>query len=245
MSRPFISVITVVRNAVDSIESCLRSVSEQNYQYTEHIVIDGASTDGTCDVLRRCRGKISCCISESDQGIYDAMNKGLGIASGRFVHFLNASDRYHDCRVLTDISRQLEESKVCFGDLMYVDKHGQSRNLGRPYSWADELKASRVPQPVLFVPLAFYRAVGGFDLRYQIAADYEMFLRLASRFPVKYISRSVTIMHSGGVSYQNPRLAFREARDISIRYGLPPVLAGTYYMLKLCRFLAARFLNRI
>lgn len=245
MESPFFSIITVVRNAVDSIDVCLDSVVQQNIRDLEHIVIDGASTDGTTDRLLARRGEIAHLVREPDAGIYDAMNKGLALARGRYVHFLNATDKYHDSGVLGGLSGELEEDRVGYGDLVYVDRHGRARNLGRPYSWEEELKASYVPQPTLFVPLGFYRAVGKFDLRYRIAADYEMFLRLASRYPVKYIPRPVTVMHAGGFSYQHPRSAFREACEISVKYGLPRIAAEYFYYRKLARFTAARLLHRI
>jgi glycosyltransferase involved in cell wall biosynthesis len=241
-----LSVITVVRNASRVVEDTVRSVLEQTYSPIEYIVIDGASTDGTQAILARYRGKYSVYRSEPDAGIYDAMNKGLSGVTGDVVHFLNAGDTYCDGNTIAEIVPELTTHALCYGDLIYLDRRGGRRNLGVPYSWAEELKASRVPQPTLFVPAAFYREVGGFDMRYRIAADYEMFLRLARRYPVKRICKPVTVMPWGGKSFRNAYSGFEEARRISIHYGQRSFTANVSYLLKLAKFwVAHRFLGAL
>ena len=122
ITDPKISVITVVRNGAATIEDTIRSVASQDYPRIEHVVIDGASTDGTLDIVRRQRDKIAAFQSEPDRGMYDAMNKGLALATGEIVGFLNADDIYADSSVLREIADTLWASEVdaCYGDLVYV-----------------------------------------------------------------------------------------------------------------------------
>ena len=122
IADPKISVITVVRNGAATVEDTLRSVAAQDYPRVEHVVIDGASTDGTLDIVRRHRDKIAAFRSEPDRGMYDAMNKGLALATGEIVGFLNADDVYADSNVLREIADTLRATEVdaCYGDLVYV-----------------------------------------------------------------------------------------------------------------------------
>src|SRR5688572_26258631 len=159
-----ITVITVVRNAVHTIERCIQSVIDQRIDNIEYIVIDGASTDGTLDVLKKYSSFISKLVSEPDKGLYDAMNKGLQLATGKYVHFLNADDHYFSPTVLTRLLPQLDVDSVCYAQIIYVEESGNQRTLGVSFSWEKELKKSHIPQPALFVPRKLYAEVEGFDL---------------------------------------------------------------------------------
>ena len=216
---PVITVITVVRNGAAVIDGCIRSVLEQSVPDLEYIMIDGASTDGTLDIVRGYGGAISCVVSEPDQGLYDAMNKGLRLARGRFVHFLNADDRYATPDTLRTLLPELDDHFICHAQMIYVLGDGSRRVLGETFSRRRELQASRLPQPVLFVAKQIYDQVGGFDTRYRIAADYDMVLRLTERFPTRFIARPVTVMHAGGVSFMRPGLAFGESMQVARRHG--------------------------
>lgn len=220
-----ISVITVVRNGADVIADCIESVLAQQIDGLEYIVIDGASTDGTLEIIRRYGDAISVCISEPDRGLYDAMNKGLRLARGRYIHFLNADDRYVAPDTLSRLLPQLDESTVCYGAMIYQEADGRQRRLGSPFSWSRELIESHVPQPTLFVPSQLYREVGEFDLNYRIAADYDMVLRLARRFPMRFVDQPVTLMAAGGISYTQMGRTFKEAARVSISHGRPVLAA--------------------
>lgn len=219
ISTPVLTVITVVRNGETVIDGCIRSVLEQCIPDLEYIVIDGASTDGTLDIVRGYGSALSRVVSEPDKGIYDAMNKGLRLARGRFVHFLNADDRYAAPDTLRTLLPQLDERYVCHAQMIYVLPDGSRRLLGEPFSRQRELRGSRLPQPVLFVAKSLYDQVDGFDTRYRIAADYDMVLRLTERFPTRFIAQPVTVMHAGGISFQQPDLAFGEAMQVARRHG--------------------------
>ncbi len=220
-----ISVITVVRNGADVIADCIESVLAQQIEGLEYIIIDGASTDGTLEIIRRYGDAISGCISEPDRGLYDAMNKGLGLARGRYVHFLNADDRYVSPETLRQLLPKLDDNTVCYGAMIYQEVDGRQRRLGLPFSWDRELIESHVPQPTLFVPIQLYREVGEFNLNYRIAADYDMVLRLARRFPMRFVDQPVTLMVAGGISYTHMEQTFKEAARVSISHGRPALAA--------------------
>ena len=224
-----ITVITVVRNGAEVIADCIESVLGQQIEGLEYIIIDGASTDGTPEVIQRYGDAISVCISEPDRGLYDAMNKGLRLARGRYIHFLNADDRFVAPDTLSRLLPQLDESTVCYGAMIYQEADGLKRRLGSPFSWSRELIESHVPQPTLFVPSQLYREVGEFDLNYRIAADYDMVLRLARRFPVRFVDQPVTLMMAGGISYIHMGQTFKESAMVSIRHGRPRVATYATY----------------
>jgi len=227
---PLISVVTVVRNGASVIAGCIDSVLAQEITGLEYIIIDGASTDGTQEIIRRYGDAISICISEPDKGLYDAMNKGLRIARGRYIHFLNADDRYVANDTLSQLLPQLDENTVCYGAMIYQEEDGRQRRLGSPFSWERELMESHIPQPTLFVPARLYREVGEFDLQYRIAADYDMVLRLARRHPVRFVDQPVTLMMAGGISYTQMGRTFKEAARVSVNHGRSAVAAYLTYV---------------
>jgi len=119
-----LSIITVVKNNREFTESCIISIKEQNYPNFEHIIIDGASTDGTVDVIRTHKNGNTKVICEPDNGLYDAMNKGIRLSGGDIVGFLNSDDMLYDDRALESIVKVFDENEIdsCYGDLVYVDK---------------------------------------------------------------------------------------------------------------------------
>lgn len=241
MSDQFpISVITVVRNGEAIIDGCIESVVAQKIKGLQYIVIDGASTDGTLARIRRWGDAVSTVVSESDKGLYDAMNKGLRLARGRFIHFLNADDRYVAPDTLRQFLPHLDEDTVCYGTMIYQEDNGRQRRLGLPFSWERELIESHIPQPTLFVPTRLYRKVGEFDLQYCIAADYDMVLRLVRRFPVRFIDQPVTLMMAGGISYTQMGRTFKEAARVSVSHGRPVAAAYLTYLRHMITWQVAR-----
>jgi hypothetical protein len=162
--------------------------------------------------------------------LYDAMNKGLRLARGRYIHFLNADDRYVAPDVLSRILPLLDENSIFFGAMIYKEANGRQRRLGAPFSWHRELIESNVSQPTLFVPARLYRDVGEFDLSYRIAADYDMVLRLARRFPIRFVDQLVTLMVAGGISHKQMGLTFKEAAQVSISHGRSATAAHLTYL---------------
>lgn len=240
MSQPIFTVITVVRNMKGSIGRCIDSVLAQKIEGLEYIIIDGASTDGTLDVIRSYGSAITKVVSEPDRSLYDAMNKGLRLATGKYIHILNADDHYVAQDTLANLIPQLEEDKACYGQMIYQDEQGNQRELCKPYSWEREIVASRIPQPTFIAAKALYDQIGEFDVSYKIAADYDLILRMCERFPVKFIPLPVTMMHAGGLSYRQMKLSFKEAAIVSQRHGRSFLASRATYFKRLLKWQVAR-----
>jgi len=199
-----ISVITVAYNAEATIGDTLCSVVEQDYPYIEHIVVDGASTDSTLDIVRQYPSVRW--ISEPDHGIYDAMNKGLAMASGDVVAILNADDMYAHHEVLSRVAKVLADKSLdlCFADLNFIN---EQEKVVRHYSSArfqpKQLRNGWMPaHPTLYVRKSFFDKVGKFRTDYKIAADYEWIVRAFSTLKAswKYVPEVWVNMRMGGVS---------------------------------------------
>jgi glycosyltransferase involved in cell wall biosynthesis len=201
-----ISIITVVLNGTATIRDCIESVQAQTYP-AEHIVIDGGSTDGTLDIISEYTG-LSQMVSEPDDGIYDAMNKGIGLATGAVVGILNADDIYTNPDVLTKVAKVFEDEKTdsCYGDLVYLDPNRKGKVIR---SWhSGEFKPERFywgwmpPHPTFFVRRSVYEKNGYFNLDLGSAADYEMMLRFLVKHEIStvYIPEVLVKMRIGGKS---------------------------------------------
>ena len=203
-----ISIITVVFNGVKTIDSCINSVLSQDYPFVEYIIVDGNSSDGTKDVILSYGNHISQFISEPDQGIYDAMNKGIALATGDVIGILNADDFYADSTVLSRVATVLQSTnaQACYGDLEYVD--GADEKLVKRKWNAGEYKENAFlygwmpPHPTFFVRKECYSKIGNFRLDMGSAADYELMLRMIhkSGISLTYIAKVIVKMRAGGVS---------------------------------------------
>lgn len=200
------SIITPVYND-PRVERCLRSVEAQEGAFdVEHIVVDSNSTDETVDVLTRYDEHIDRLIREDDDGMYDAINKGLAQATGDVVGILNADDRYQDHAVLGDVATTMAETGVdaCYGDLVYVDADDQVVRYWKSGSYSPYkfYFGWMPPHPTVFVRQELYDRYGGFDVSYSISSDYEFLLRLffVHDVSIEYIDRVLVRMELGGMS---------------------------------------------
>jgi len=202
-----ISIITVVRNGAKTIRDCIESVQSQRHK-AEHIIVDGASTDGTLDIIDEYRSNLSLVISEPDNGIYDAMNKGIQLATGDVVGFLNADDFYPNPEVLSRVVNAFENTRVesCYGDLVYVHptRTAQVKRFWRsgPYDPYRFFFGWMPPHPSFFVRRSIYETHGSFNLTLGTAADYELMLRflLKQNVSTLYIPEVLVKMRAGGLS---------------------------------------------
>lgn len=180
----------------------------QTYGNIEHIVVDGASSDGTLEIVRSTGKRIVNVVSERDNGIYDAYNKGLFLASGEVIGFLNSDDFYCSETVIEQVMAAFEDESVdaCYADLVYVDRNN-IHNITR--YWKSKaykhgiFKESFVPaHPTLFLRRSVYEKSGGFNLSYRLAADYEFMLRIFHRLNIKsvYIPEIFVKMRTGGAT---------------------------------------------
>lgn len=216
-----VSVITAVYNGENTVAEALDSVFSQTYQNIESIVIDGKSTDRTMDVLGARSGKISRLISERDNGIYDALNKGIRVATGDVIGFLHADDLFEDCHVIERIAQAFDDPNVdaVYGDLVYVRRENPLHvirywrsGVFRPYLLS---RGWMPPHPTFYVRRSVYERFGSFDLSYKIAADYESILRYLGAGGVKcgYIPDVLVRMRVGGVSNRSISTILRKSRE--------------------------------
>ncbi|MAG85807.1 MAG: glycosyl transferase [Flavobacteriaceae bacterium] len=206
-----VSIITVCLNSEQTIEDTILSVKQQEYGNIEHIFVDGGSTDGTIDIINKYNDNGSQIISQKDNGIYDAMNKGLQICSGDITGFLNADDFYADNFAIQRIADtvKLNDVDCCYGDLEYVAKNNPEKQIRiwRSTPYRDNLfnKGWHPPHPTFFAKKNVFDRLGHFDLNFKIAADYEIMLRFLKRHRIKscHIPQILVKMRAGGRSNRN------------------------------------------
>jgi len=207
-----LSIITATYNASKTLPDCLECIAKQSIQ-VEHILIDGASTDGTMKLLDSNREQLAHIVSEPDKGIYDAMNKGLKLSSGEVVGILNADDFYPSDNTLEKVLAVFDnpEIEACYGDLVYVDGQNPDRVVRFWRSGHFDLNKFywgwMPPHPTFFVRRSVYESFGFFNLDLGSAADYEIMLRfmLKHQLKVAYIPEVLVHMRTGGVSNMSLR----------------------------------------
>jgi glycosyltransferase involved in cell wall biosynthesis len=245
-----ITVVTAVFNGGPQIGATLSSVAAQDFSSVEHIVIDGASSDETMDVIRRHLQRVARVVSEPDAGAYDAFNKGLRLASGDIVGFLGCGDTYSSGMTLSTIAERFSDPKVdaVFGDLVIVGENDPSRILRRyrsKYFSPKRLAFGFMPaHPTLFLRREIYTRVGEYSTRYRIASDFEMCLRVFANTPAHYvyIPEVLVRMRSGGLSNKGWKSKMAITREMQLACALNGV--GTNW-LKLCARLPFKLLETL
>jgi glycosyltransferase involved in cell wall biosynthesis len=207
-----ISIITVVWNNVKTIKDTIDSVLSQTYKNIDYIVIDGGSTDGTLSLLESRRDQLSALVSEPDEGIYDAMNKGIKLAKGDVIGFLNSDDFYLNDKVISKVASEFERDiflDASYANLVYVDQTNTSKIIR--YFKTGEFKQGLFlkgwcpAHPTFFVRKSVYERNGNFDLNYHFASDVELMMRFLEIHKIKslYIPEVMVKMRMGGVSNRN------------------------------------------
>jgi glycosyltransferase involved in cell wall biosynthesis len=230
---PRISIITVCLNSAQTIRDTLISVASQDFHEVEHLIIDGGSRDGTLEVVRAEAGPCARLVSEPDLGIYDAMNKGIGLATGDVVGFLNADDTFAGPHVLQRVCEVMSRPGVdaCYGDLVYVDSADPSRIVrywkSGPFRPGSFSRGWVPPHPTFFTRASTYRQHGSFDLRYRLAADFDLLVRLfeGRRIAAEYLPEVLVRMRTGGATNKNLLNIFKQNLEICralYRNGVPP-----------------------
>ena len=203
-----ITIITVVFNGAKYIRSAIQSVLSQDYDNIEYIVIDGGSTDGTVNIVKEYQDKISVFISEPDEGIYDAMNKGIVLATGNVIGILNSDDFYVDNNVVKQVVREFNNRGVdsVFADLVYIS----SSNINKVVRYFDSgqfkpslLSYGLMPaHPTFFVKKSIYEKYGKFHTNFKNAADFDLLARFicTNKITYYYIDKVIVKMRLGGAS---------------------------------------------
>ena len=204
----FFSIITATYNSSSTVKQALQSLYNQSFQDYEHIIIDGFSTDNTLNIIEQYKCNQVKVISEPDNGMYDALNKGIKLASGRVIGFLHADDAYSNPDVLRIIHATFQENgtDAVYGDLKYVKKENPSKVLrhwkSNNYNPAMLKNGWMPPHPTFYVKKSIYDQYGVFDLAMEISSDYEIMMRFLGKFKISasYIPDVLVTMKTGGAS---------------------------------------------
>jgi glycosyltransferase involved in cell wall biosynthesis len=233
-----ISIITATYNSALTVKDTLFSIQEQDYPDIEHIIVDGHSADNTLELVNG-YPHVAKVISEKDRGIYDAMNKGISLATGEVIGILNSDDIYTDSTVISSVAQVFSNPKImtCYADLQYVHPADLNRTIrtwkSGPFHRRNFYKGWMPPHPTFFVRANVYREVGLFNLDLRSAADYEIMLRILLKHGVTshYLPRIIVKMRAGGMSnasFRNRLLANKEDRLAWKLNGLKPYFFTTY-----------------
>jgi glycosyltransferase involved in cell wall biosynthesis len=206
---PFFSIITVVFNRAKTIEIAISSLRSQSFKNYEHIIIDGGSTDGTHEILEKYKSKNTVIVSEGDRGIYDAINKGIAIATGKYIGVLHSDDFYPNRNTLGDVFNQLarDDIDVIYGDAKYLRardsallRYYRSNN----FSYQNLRYGIMLAHTTLYVKKTIFYDIGVYDIDYKIAGDFEFVCRLFKKnIKAIYIPKVLMMMRDGGLSNAN------------------------------------------
>lgn len=216
-----VSIITAVFNRQDCIQTSLDSVKSQTYPNIEHIAVDGASIDGTLEILQAELGENSLLISEKDNGIYDALNKGIAAASGEIIGLMHSDDFFAHKDIVSRIATAFNDPTVeaVYGDLEYVaanDRQRVVRNwISEEYKPEKLKKGWMPPHPTLFLRRQVFDRLGNYDTNFKIAADYDAILRWFGKGQIRshYIPEVLVKMRVGGESNASLAKIFRKSHE--------------------------------
>ena len=215
--RPKFSIITICFNEAKNIRRTCESIASQSRKDFEWIVIDGASSDGTLDILEEFQGSIYHLISEVDHGIYDAMNKGIELASGEYLVFMNGGDFFASAKVLEWIHSSPQKDLV-YGDIFYDCNNGRIETYPEILSNNYMLK-KMLPHQASFYHRQLFEKYGKFDASYKIAGDYDFFARILKTGEVSHyhISKPLAVFDNSGISSSSKQRNCRKEENHRIR----------------------------
>lgn len=215
-----VTLLTVTFNSEKYLEECINSVIDQTYNDIEHIVIDAVSTDGTLNIIRKYKEHIHRFVSEKDHGMYDAINKGISMATGDIVGILNSDDKLSSNDVIEDIVRCFNDEQVdaVYGDLVYVEQLNLTNVLrywkGVTYKRFRFNYGWMPAHPTFYVRRSLFAELGGYESHYYTAADYEFMTRYLYRFRINafYLPKLIVTMRAGGQSNKSIKIRLRANR---------------------------------
>lgn len=251
-----ITIITVVYNNVQSIGKAIESVLRQTYDNIEYIIVDGKSTDGTLDKIKSYqdsslfKNRITKIVSEKDEGMYDALNKGIAMATGEYIGLVHADDQLYDDQVVENIVKKVDETKcdILYGDGVYVDSSNDRRVVrnwqgGRYTKFA--MRTCWLPlHPTVYIKRAVYEKYGTYDKQYKIAGDTDLLIRMLyeHNLNVVYLHKFIIRMNMGGMSTSAGTSSGKwdEDRKILKLHGLPSWMLYCKIMRKVPQFITQK-----
>lgn len=252
-----VSIITVSFNSIETIKNTIESVKNQDWPFIEHIIIDGASNDGTLAVIENEINPNMTVVSEPDNGIYDAMNKGIALASGDIIGFLNSDDFFANESTVRWIASSFDEySDICYGDLVYVERYNVSKYIRY---WKSGFFSKRLfkigwipPHPTFYARASYFSRYGNFNLNYNLASDFELMHRfiIFSNGRIKYLQKTLVYMRLGGATNESFRNIILQNQEIlkilKIKFNFVRVVIYIVYKLyrKFLEFTSVKILMR-
>lgn len=217
-----ISIITVCLNSENLIEKTIKSIINQTYPNIEYIIIDGKSTDNTLGVIKKYESHVNILVSEKDNGVYDAMNKGAHLANGDLIYFLNSGDYLYDDKILEKIASEAEKNNLCeifYGDILYYNSSG-SKYYSGPKNSIVEIISRGINHQSIFTRKSAFEKCGYFDTKYKIFADYDWLLRCLIKYQTKINKIEIPISYylRGGLSDNYIKDYMHEKYEIITNY---------------------------
>ena len=235
--KPFYSIITVCYNSEKTIRDTIKSVLAQKFKNFEYIIIDGCSEDKTLEIIKNFNDERIKLISEPDKGIADAMNKGVKISQGNWIHILNSDDCYYSKDSLMQASKILETNKTNYFGICFKNNKNE---IYRYYSWEyffpKLLFKACIPHPSMIVSKNQYEEIGNYNLSLKYTSDHEFTLRLVKRYPGKNKKFFLVTKLDGGVTHKFHKEVIYEFREILKNIKLPIILSNLIFYLKLFNF---------
>jgi glycosyltransferase involved in cell wall biosynthesis len=235
-----ISIITTTYNSASTIRDTLESVVNQSYNNIEHIIIDGKSRDNTLAIIAEFP-HVAKIVSESDKGIYDAMNKGIKLATGEVIVMLNSDDFYENNQVINTIVHCFEiepQIDIVYGNISYVNHNDTNKVIRRvkskPYYDNFFEDGEIVPHPTFFAKRKIYEKLGDYDFSFRLAADYEYTIRALKihKFKAHYLDEFLVKMRMGGATTQNVNSIIKVNQEILRAFKKNKLKGGMFFMTK-------------
>jgi glycosyltransferase len=235
MNNLKISIVTVSYNSAEFIETTIKSVLEQDYDNFEYIIIDGGSTDGTLEIIKKYSDQLAYWISEPDGGIYEAMNKGITQTTGDIVGMINSDDYYlpNAFKLVNKAFKGKTLNEYIFwGDVEY-------ELLGRVKGWRPQnlKRGAFAPHPSMFCPKCIYERIGLYDTSFRLLGDYDFMYRAIHKYSIKplYLPEVIAFFREGGLADSNIVACLRDELKVKLRYGQSPFIAIPLFLLKIIK----------
>lgn len=228
-TKPLISIITVVYNGVKHLEKTIQSVTGQNYDNVEYIIVDGGSNDGTLDIIKKYEEVIDYWMSEPDKGISDAFNKGIETATGDWLNFLNAGDCFISKETVSNVAKYFKQKHIITG----FSKSGKGKCPRRPKNNLQPLQIkARISHQASFISKSIFLKKGNFSTDFRIRMDYDLWMRVLKEYDFLFIDDILVCFDATGISGSDRKLFYQEELFINTRHLRKHVLINLAVLMK-------------